>query len=210
MPYLQDGFTRPLGNLENFFKLLAEKGKPLKREHWTIHLALRLQLPSSVTEPVPYLRRAWQVRHPTLGATLGQDQSSNNTAQPALSYLTVLPLDIDTWANETFTVCGEVACADQLLSSLHSMPTATCFWLPKSSELLIRSSHWRTDGVGMALLGHDFMLALAKIIRSGHDSPLEALVSSIGKRPVVSPSLEHVARSVSRFHNRKRAKSIQI
>ncbi|OTA55817.1 hypothetical protein K449DRAFT_425574 [Hypoxylon sp. EC38] len=202
VPFSPDGFTRPLGNLENFFKLLAEKGKPLKREHWTVHLALRLQLPSSITDPVPYLRGAWQVlrlQHPTLGATLGQDQSSNDPAQPTSSYLTVPLLDIGTWTNETFTIYDKVASADQLFSSLHSTPTATCSWLPKSSELLIRSSHWRTDGVGMALLGHDFMLALSGRIRSGHDSPLEVPTPSIRRQPSVPLSLEQVARSVSRF-----------
>ncbi|KAI1411978.1 hypothetical protein F5Y13DRAFT_164031 [Hypoxylon sp. FL1857] len=202
VPGFQDGFTRPLGNLENFFKLLAERGKPLRREHWSVHLALRLQLPSSITDPVPYLRRAWQVlrlQHPALGAILGQGQSSNDPTQPVPSCLTVEPLNIDTWANETFNVCDEFACADQLFSSLLSTPTATCYWLPKSSELLIRSSHWRTDGVGMALLGHDFMVALSGAIRSGYDCPLETLVPNVRNQPLVPPSLEHVARSASKF-----------
>ncbi|KAI1215082.1 uncharacterized protein F4807DRAFT_455532 [Annulohypoxylon truncatum] len=185
VPCLQDGFTRPLGNLENFFKLLAKKGKPLKREHWTVHLALCLQFPGIIADPVPYLRRAWQVlrlQHPTLGATL---QSSNDIAQPAPSRLIAGPLNLGDWANQTFVVYDEVACADQLFPNLLSTPTATCYWLPKSSELVIKSSHRRTDGVGMALLGRHFMLALSGTIRSGHDCPLEVLVPNIGKEPSV-------------------------
>ncbi|KAI0836003.1 hypothetical protein F5Y06DRAFT_299106 [Hypoxylon sp. FL0890] len=142
--------TRPLGNLENFFKPLADKGKPLRREHWTIHLALSLQLPSSITDPVPYLWRAWRIlllRHPTWEATLGQDQSSNNHAKPQPSYLVVL----------------------------------------------------RTYGVGMALLGHNFMLALSATLRGGHDCPLEILVPNLERRPSVLLSLEDVTRSVSRL-----------
>ncbi|KAI8954631.1 hypothetical protein F4801DRAFT_532341 [Xylaria longipes] len=75
----QDAFGRPLGDLEVFFKSLSDSGKPLNREHWTIHFGLRLSFSPSVPDPVPgpHLRRAWQIlrfRYPILGAILREHE----------------------------------------------------------------------------------------------------------------------------------------
>ncbi|KAI0489563.1 hypothetical protein F4859DRAFT_156549 [Xylaria cf. heliscus] len=194
----QDGFNRPLGNLETFFKSLSDSGKPLNREHWTIHFALRLNFPPSIADPAPHLRRAWQIlrlQHPTLGAVLREPEPGNDSNRASLS---AGPLDLEEWANDTFTVSREYAGASELFPSLYSTPTATCYWLPAASELVIRSSHWRIDGVGIALLGHEFMTALAKVINAKPDAPLEDLLSpGLASSPPVPPSLEDLAKAQS-------------
>ncbi|KAF2965287.1 hypothetical protein GQX73_g8294 [Xylaria multiplex] len=187
------GFSRPLGNLEGFFKSLSDSGKPLNREHWVIHFVLSLKFPPFVTDPIPHLQYAWEIlrlRHPTLGAILQEPESNNSRGS-----LSVGPLNIREWTDNTFIVCPEYADADQLFSTLYPTPTATCYWLPTSCEFVIRSSHWRIDGVGMASLGHEFMTTLAKVVTTNAGAPardlfLTELLSSPSSVP---PSLEDLA-----------------
>ena len=135
--------SRPLGTLERFFKMLADAGKPLNREHWTVHASMRLSFQSpppddnSEFDIVSSLRRAWQalyLQHPALGATISESDGD-------MPHLTMVLPDIDAWTNNTFAVIHDYHSAIALFSSLHSTPTATCYWIPSSSELVIRSSH---------------------------------------------------------------------
>ncbi|KAI1383836.1 uncharacterized protein F4822DRAFT_438651 [Hypoxylon trugodes] len=190
----QNSTSRPLRNLETFFKVLADVGKPLRREHWTIHMTLHLAFPASVSDPTAYLRRAWQVlhyQHPALGAVTSQNNST--------AYITVEKLDEDVWANNTFTVYPDYKGTEELFSCLYPTATATCYWLPTPSKLVIRSSHWRIDGVGMAMLSHDFMVALAAVLRLGHDASLDSLMPGLEHRHPLAPSLEELALAQSRF-----------
>ena len=186
--------------------MLADAGKPLNREHWTIHASLCLSFPSpppddnSKFDIVSSLRRAWQVlrlQHPALGATI-------NESDGEVPRLTVALRDIDAWADTTFTVIHDCHSAIELFSSLHSTPTATCYWIPSSSELVIRSSHWRIDGVGMAMLCHDYMTALASTMR--HDRQLgssvfsERISADTPSYELESP-LEILARGSARLHS---------
>ncbi|KAH6678003.1 hypothetical protein B0J14DRAFT_687862 [Halenospora varia] len=161
-------FSRPLGNLEVFFKTLADLGAPLQREHWAVHLALRLNFISGgnieISDPEPYLRRAWQLvrrQHPAIGSTISP------AAHASRERLNLAPFDADAWVNDTFVVHRDHGNADALFSNIRPSPTTMCYWLPSSSELVIRSSHWRLDGIGMLMLGHSFLTALAEILRLG-------------------------------------------
>ncbi|RYP63501.1 hypothetical protein DL771_009246 [Monosporascus sp. 5C6A] len=177
--------------------MLADTGKPLRREHWTIHFALRLVFHQPVADPVPYLRRAWQVvryQHPALGATISPNDAEDPKAHPHFS---VGPLDAEAWANDTFTICHDHESAVDLFSSLYSTAAATCYWIPTSSEAVIRSSHWRIDGVGMALLSHDFMTALASVMQHGVDAPLKVLVGGRESVSSLAPNLELLVRGES-------------
>ncbi|XXH04229.1 hypothetical protein Hte_010643 [Hypoxylon texense] len=175
--------------------MLSEAGKPLRREHWTIHLALRIGFPQHINEPTRFLQQAWQSlqhQHPALGATV--DDSS------AIPRLVAGAIDTNTWVSETFAVCYEYKTAQDLFPNLHSTPTATCYWLPASSEIVIRSSHWRIDGVGMVLLAHDFMTALASAVQhDGHDAPLKVLMPDSNDPRPLGPSLEQLASAQSKF-----------
>ncbi|KAI8951069.1 hypothetical protein F4801DRAFT_578807 [Xylaria longipes] len=193
---------RPLGTLEVFFKTLADQGKPLKREHWTIYLAMTLEFPSCLQDPVSYLKCAWQVmrlRHPELEAFVAPGQStSDSNSRPRL---VPSDLDLNAWAKNTFHVFEEYSCADETFSSLYATSTPACHWLPASSQLVIRASHWRTDGVGMALLGNNFMTALATAIHTGHEPLVVARTLGISASytgPASIPStLEEMARTQS-------------
>ncbi|KAI1196427.1 hypothetical protein F5X97DRAFT_207867 [Nemania serpens] len=193
---------RPLGNLEVFFRSLSEQGKPLNREHWTIHLAMTLEFPPSIRDPIPYLKCAWQVmrlRHPELEAHVSSAQSSTDpVSQPRL---VPSDLDVNAWVDNTFFVFQDYSCADEVFSGLHATSTPTCNWLPASSQLVLRASHWRTDGVGLALLGHNFMAALASSMHQEHEPQLVArelgMDDSTSGVASIPRSLEELARAQS-------------
>ncbi|KAF3020913.1 hypothetical protein E8E14_001586 [Neopestalotiopsis sp. 37M] len=191
------GPSRPLGNLEGFFKMLADGGKLLNRKHWTIHAALRLAFEPTVADPVPLLRRSWEIlwhQHPALGATITavDDQAPRLTAAQ----------DVHESANNTFEVCSQSANSSELFSSLYSTPTATCYFIQQSSEVVIRSSHWRIDGVGMAILCHDFMKALASVVKASMDGHGSLKTPSLLHAEYsLAPTLEQLARAQSRLNN---------
>lgn len=162
--------VRPLDTIETFFKLLADGGAPINREHWAITVALRLKIPGSVKEVTSALRRTWLtlVRlHPNLA---GRTQISDADDLPS-QILSVGPLDEDTWLAQTFFQHETIPDSTTLFTSLRPSPTATCHWIPASQELCISSSHWRIDGIGMLMLANSFMNNLAEILRDNRDNP---------------------------------------
>ncbi|KAI1332877.1 hypothetical protein F5Y16DRAFT_418809 [Xylariaceae sp. FL0255] len=196
-------YTRPLGTLEVFFKALTDQGKPLNREHWTVHLAATLEFPPTIPDPVPCLACAWQVmrlRHSALEATIGTSPDAT-TAKP---HLQVGEPDVDSWVESSFSVCPQYTDANHLFSELYTTKTATCHWLPKSSQLVLRSSHWRIDGIGMSLLFHDLMSTLVTTLDFRLDPLAVAQHLSEGSinLPPLGSSLEALAheRSTSSKH----------
>ncbi|KAI1081351.1 hypothetical protein F5B20DRAFT_535733 [Whalleya microplaca] len=190
-------YTRPLGALEEFHYALAECGRSLNREHWLINFALRLRFPPSVPDPAPYLRRAWQVarhQYPALEAAVVPD------TQKQLQ-LSVGPLDADSWAHDTFRIHAEYQDSNELFSILRPEATATCHWLPVSAELVFRSSHWRTDGMGLLLLGQNFLTILTDVLRLGLGATLDAYQTSPPPDPPLASSLEDLARACSQIRD---------
>ena len=197
--------SRHLGHLEVFFKRLADLGAPLQREHWAVHLAVRLNFIGGskvdMADPEYYLRRAWQaVRHqyPAIGSTVSPPSPSNNHTH--VERLTITSFDADTWANDTFIVDRNYVNANALFSDLRPSPTSMCYWLPSSSEVVIRSSHWRLDGIGIVMLCHKFMTALAMELQTGpiSISPGETrhLPAPIQSHPL-PPNIEDLGRNRS-------------
>lgn len=162
--------VRPLDTIETFFKLLADGGAPINREHWAITVALRLKIPESVKEVTSVLRRTWLtlVRlHPNLA---GRSHMSDADDLPS-QILSVGPLNEDTWLSQTFFQHENIPDSTTLFTSLRPSPTATCHWVPASQELCISSSHWRIDGIGMLMLANSFMNILAEILRHDQNHP---------------------------------------
>lgn len=184
-----DTFTRPLDNLETFYKLLADAGAPLNLEQWIITTRLKLSFPRSVADPTLCLRRTWLLLrklHPHLGAVASPAPAFGTDDPP--SVLTIEPFRPDEWLEETFFIHDKYRDADEALLELRPAQTARAHWLPKTSELLIQASHWRIDGIGKLMLVHSFLTSLASVIRQGLDVPLESYASNIG-RGSLPPSL---------------------
>ncbi|KAI4859337.1 hypothetical protein F4820DRAFT_173325 [Hypoxylon rubiginosum] len=187
-------FSRPIGNMEAYFPALSDSlGGSADREHWIVFLALKLSFPPSIVDPVPYLKRAWQalqVQHPALGAILSPSGASDLKAQSTVSAISYEP---EAWANISFS-CRDERDAATLFSSLRPTATATCYWLSKSSEVVLRTSHWRVDGVGMTKLGHRFLATLADVVKLGADAALDTYAAQPPAYPPIGPSLETLIR----------------
>ncbi|KAM5344425.1 hypothetical protein ACJ41O_012961 [Fusarium nematophilum] len=180
--------TRQLNTLEVFYKVLADNIVAGDRENWAISLALRLQFPPSIEDPILYVRRTWLLLrrlHPHLAAEVSTSESGDAHS------VTIADLDADKWLAETFTDHSQdgIQNSTALLSTFRRTPTATCHWLPASQEVHIRCSHWRIDGVGSMMLGHSFMTALVSVLRLGLDADLESYESSVAHGSL-TPSIE--------------------
>ncbi|KAI0146359.1 hypothetical protein GGR57DRAFT_494226 [Xylariaceae sp. FL1272] len=198
-----NSFGRPLGNLEIFFKKLSDQGKPLNREHWTIHLAMTLEFPPSLLDAVPNIKCAWQImrlQHPELGAYL-----TDGTDAMSRPVLTAADDNLDSWTRDTFAVHPDVSSANGVFSSIHDTSYPTCNWLPASSQVVIFSSHWRIDGVGMCIFGNHFMTALAATI--GQELQPYTIAEKLDvhgynmNKTVFPKSLEDLARACSRHRD---------
>ncbi|KAI2634087.1 hypothetical protein GGS26DRAFT_29936 [Hypomontagnella submonticulosa] len=190
-------YSRPLGGLESFFTVLSESLLPPSREHWIISTAFKLRFPESIGDPVPYLARAWQAlltQHQALGATLVPPSATDLETRTRIkggSY------DRDSWINESFTTCNDKD-ATALFSRLCPTATATCHWLPASCEVVLRSSHWRMDGIGMIKLGHIFLYNLSVALEFPTDTAYDAHLSQLPCFPI-GPNLEALAQTQTKI-----------
>ncbi|KAM0431372.1 hypothetical protein ACHAPT_005349 [Fusarium lateritium] len=177
---------RSLDTIEAFFKLLADGGAPINREHWAITVALRLKVPGSVQHVESLLRQAWLILvrlHPNLAGKAHAPESENSPRH----ILSVDCLNEDNWLAETFIQHDNVPDSAALFTSLRSSPTATCHWIPTSQELCISSSHWRIDGIGMLMLANSFMNSLTDALRHSPSNPVT--------RGPLTPSLDSIVGS---------------
>jgi hypothetical protein len=141
----------------------------LNREEWSVSTAMKLSFPPSIVSPENYLRRAWLIlreQHPSLGAVA----VLTSAAETGERMLSISPVDADEWLSTTFFVEVVHLNANSLYPSFQPSPTATCHWLPASQELVIHSSHWRIDGIGMFMLADNFMTHLVSVLTKGLDA----------------------------------------
>lgn len=148
-------FTRPLGPNEVFIKLISDPGHQLGREHWAINYTVKICPRGAFTglldsaDLLPNLiRYSWlhlRFQHPSLAAH--PDSNSN--------VIYIVPDSADTlrtWASETFTVEADAQSADDVIPTITPAADARLYYIPRSSELLLHTAHWRMDGVGGLLL----------------------------------------------------------
>ena len=90
---------------------------------------------------------------------------------------------IQNWLEESFIVDAETPSSNDLVASFKPPPVATLYYLPRTSEVAVHSSHWRIDGIGILQLLDRFF----SLVVEGHDVKF----GDEGKN--LSPSLEEVA-----------------
>ena len=169
-------FERPLDSVEIFFKTIADAGTPLKREHWAITVCVQFRLDPCAGNAETALRQAWKTiryDHPQIAAFA----QGNNIIYEVPDALT-----FNSWQRETFLIAPETT-AEDLIASARPSTLPTMHFLPKTSEVVIQSSHWRIDGIGALILLNNFFKALAK--------PRHIQFGSEGKN--LSPSLTEAA-----------------
>jgi len=148
-------FERPFDSMELFFRSLAAGGAPLKREHWAVTAVAQFRLVSPADDTVTALRQAWKTmryEHPEIACFAEGTSKVYEVPDDAA---------LESWVASTFMV-ESAKTADDMFSSFQPSKLAKCYYLPRSSEILIHSSHWRIDGIGALHLLHNFFTALAK------------------------------------------------
>ncbi|KAI4861936.1 hypothetical protein F4820DRAFT_432019 [Hypoxylon rubiginosum] len=196
--FKSDWVSRPMGKLEEFFKMLCDGGAPWNREHWHISLVLSLNPPPSIADLEPYLRRAWYIlrqKYPALGAIIkANDKDPKETPHIVLEPVEV---GVDIWTYKSFVTHGRTQDADELLRKLHPDALATCHWIPSTRQVMIRSSHWRIDGVGMLMLGHRFMETLVNMLGQKPDTPLDSYPTNQPREHILGSTIQDKAKSLN-------------
>ncbi|KAJ5526284.1 hypothetical protein N7494_012934 [Penicillium frequentans] len=185
MPWTQkeDYWEAPLDVHEQFFNHIKDLTIPTGRENWMIMLNAELSYPPEL-DITTQLRKAWKAirfRHPGIATEL--DPSGQNKRYYPIHDEGAL----ESWAATTFNVVEDAPSAYEFLHSAIvriAPPQATCYWIPKSNELALLSSHWRWDAHGSLWLMHDLLSEL--------ESP--SLVSTFTGQEArnLAPSLDEV------------------
>ena len=154
---------RPLGENEQFIKLIGDRAHALGREHWSVTSKAVFEL----TEPLEEsdLSRvcciAWiglRFRHPGIAATADEK---------TLTYVVPDHGSLDAWAEETFFSHAVDVSTDDLIATLTPSRYATMHLVTAESAILLHVPHWRTDGYGALLLLDTYLDQLACVITGG-------------------------------------------
>ena len=146
-------YERPLDDIEIFFKIIADQGAALNREHWAVGVCAQLQCKSLHVGNELAFRKAWMAmryEHPEIASWIKGDQKVYNVPSPEA---------LNAWMEETFHVEPAITAYD-MFSKARPSRLANFYYLPNSSEILILSSHWRIDGIGALHLLNNYLKAL--------------------------------------------------
>lgn len=138
-------FERRLDSIELFLKAVGEKGASYAKENRAVRAYAKFSRDTSTDDTEAALRHAWKsLRYiqPQIAASLHGSSIHYDVPQIA---------DLESWMMKTFLV-EAVLTVDELLASPRRSSLPTLHYLPKTSELLFRSSHWRIDAIGATSL----------------------------------------------------------
>ncbi|PWY77438.1 hypothetical protein BO70DRAFT_363370 [Aspergillus heteromorphus CBS 117.55] len=151
-------WERPVSGLESYFIVTGVASAALceGRQHYTIFSKLKVEIDAVDVESA--LKHAWkQLRHeqPQIATTIEGTNKVYEVPDEAA---------LQEWLASTFIV-SPASDAEELYASTAPINQATLYYVPKSSELLIRAHHYTLDGVGMLLLCHSYLSALAAPVK---------------------------------------------
>lgn len=132
-------FQRPIGENESFIKAIGDRGHVAGREHWSVTAYATFTLHASVLtldDVTQWLRQAWKrlrFQHPSI-ASIASDDS--------LDYFVPSALDLESWANKTFTVAKNTQDVNDVIASLKPARYVTGYYLPHTSQFILHLAHW--------------------------------------------------------------------
>ena len=155
---------RPLGENEQFIKLIGDRAHPAGREQWSVTATATFKAcdDRTGTEWSETLREGWKLlrfEHPSIASTVTGN---------VLDYVTPNTSSLAEWLDRTFFVVEDPATsADDLIASLKPSPFVTLHFLPYQWEVVLHTAHWRTDGYGALQLLNTFFVAVASVVDAG-------------------------------------------
>ncbi|KAE8360397.1 hypothetical protein BDV27DRAFT_148731 [Aspergillus caelatus] len=135
-------WTRPLSGMEGYFNFVGGVSAALcdDRQHYTLLSKVRVEL------DVP----DWRYQQPQIAATVENME---------LIYEVANETRVAKWVEETFVV-SSASDADELRRSVQLIKQAMLYYIPASSELVLRVHHTIIEGTGIKLFWHSYFNAL--------------------------------------------------
>ena len=176
-------FERPLDSMERFHKAYGAIGHSFDREHFSLTAAVQFQIEAPSNEIAGRLKRAWKTmryHHPAIAATVEGD-----------TYVYEVPdtKALGSWLEKTFIVEADTATTSSLQANFKPQVLASLHYLPRTSEILFHSAHWRIDGIGTLQFLDSFFQALASPIDVEFGDELSNLTISLDEIAQVSKEI---------------------
>jgi hypothetical protein len=155
-------YQRPLGENERLIKFIGDRAHPAGREQWSVTTTATFQPCDNrpATEwAATSLRDAWKLlrfRHPSIAST---PAAENDT----LEYVVPSENDLEHWVKETFFVIEKKGSED-VIAEIKPGHFMNLHFLPDTWEIILHTSHWRTDGYGAFHLLNAFFDAVKVVI----------------------------------------------
>lgn len=145
-------FQRQIGENETFIKLIGDSGAPLGREHWAINADAAFKRDPNISEDdfVQHLKTAWQTlrfHHPSIAAIASGTQ---------IHYTVPDQQELQKWLSETFVLHKDET-REEVAAAHKPTLYVVLHYFPAQSEILMHTSHWRTDGIGILQLMNAFL-----------------------------------------------------
>ncbi|GAW16639.1 hypothetical protein ANO14919_060740 [Xylariales sp. No.14919] len=151
-------WQRPIGENERMIKWIGDRGHLHGQEHWSVTATGTLTFSRPLEQPdlVSRLRRAWaslRFTHPSIAATPNVD---------TLDYIVPDSTALGEWTKETFHVIRDPGSnVNNLIANIKPAPHVVGYYFLESSQMVLHTAHWRTDGVGAFQLLNTFFAAIA-------------------------------------------------
>ncbi|KAF2469537.1 uncharacterized protein BDR25DRAFT_334810 [Lindgomyces ingoldianus] len=139
-------WERPQSCLEKINLINRNVAKAPDRDNWAKTAVVKLEFSTSLGDPEAALRSAWkQVRYnyPEMAAFPYDDQ-------------------VALWVAATFSVCPNTT-VDELFGHIPRNEQMMCYYLPDTSEVLVRSPHYRLDARGAVFCLNYLIESLANL-----------------------------------------------
>ncbi|MCJ1307925.1 hypothetical protein MMC25_001573 [Agyrium rufum] len=186
-------FERPFDHLERHYLKILSTGIPLNREHYSISGAIRLEWDRPKKQIIDALRSAWKTLrfdYPSLAAVPLDDKCVYEIPNEAA---------LEAWLKETVVVLSSDSetTVDDLYANFTPGNLAKIYYFPRSCEVVIHSSHWRIDGIGLLYLFDKLLKLLDEPREVQFGNEAERLSISLdevmGLKNEVKPELEQAA-----------------
>lgn len=188
-------FEREFESLENFYRAIAAAGAPLQREHFQVHCIVKIAPMPSKKE----LQVAWKTLRNHFPLLAGLDEEDKYAYQVPDAQA------LQAWTEETchYFSADHIMTVDELLRRPKPSSLIQIYAVEKTGELVIRSSHWRMDGIGCMNLTNALLELLASPVpeSSLSWSPADTL-------PKLTPGIDEVVHA-SKEGNPERQKNAQ-
>ncbi|KAL8954534.1 MAG: hypothetical protein Q9183_007067, partial [Haloplaca sp. 2 TL-2023] len=189
MPWseIQPGlYQRPLGENEEFIKLIGDRAHPIDREQWSITSSATFKLSHSLNEDdlVYHCSQAWKAlrfEHPSI---------ASQAVDSVLTYEVPNSKALETCTDETFHAHSPQISKEDLIALFKPSRSVTAHLLLSEPAIVLHFPHWRTDGYGALHLINAFLKHLSSATQRT-DKSIDALAWGEEVQRLV-PSIEEL------------------